>query len=1153
MGLPTVTEHQQPPPAGAEPDKRAQLARLLREKASRATSEFSLSSGQQALWFLHRSAPQSPAYNTALAVRIRAEVKADALQRAFETLVARHTSLRTTFPLRDRSPVQLVHGYRDLCFQQIDASAWTEQQLRENVQEDYGQPFVLESDPLMRVSLYRRAPHDQVLLLTLHHIICDAWSIWMLMRELSVLYPASLSGRRAELLPVKKQFHEFVAWQNGMLAGLEGEQLWQYWSRQLQGALPVLELPTDRPYPPLNDLRGASHFFTIAEPLKGRLVEVAKQQGATLYMILLATFQTLLHRYSGQDDIIVGSPVVGRSQADFSETVGYLTNPLPVRADLSGNPSFRDFLSQVRHVVLDGLTHQDLPFPRLVERLQPARVAGRTPVFQTMFVLQRPPQSEEFRALFAGERQGPVCWGGLEMEPFELAQMEGQFDLTWEAVEGKQRLSCVLKYRPDLFDPSTIQRVEGHLRTLLEAAVVNLDQRLGDLPILTGAEREQLTVLRDATRRDYPLDRCLHHWIEDQARATPERVAVELDKAADGRRFTYRELNARANQLARYLQQLGVGPETLVGICTERSLEMVIGLLGILKAGAAYVPLDPDYPPDRLAFMVEDAAGPVLLTQRACLDRVPGTAARVVVLDDVWEQIADQNDDDLRVLVGPENLAYVIYTSGSTGKPKGAANTHRGICNRLLWMQEEYGLNESDRVLQKTAYSFDVSVWEFFWPLMTGARLVLAVPGGHKDPDYLIGAIACHRITTLHFVPSMLPVFLDAAGVDRLSGTLRRVICSGEPLPYPLQQRFFERLHVELHNLYGPTEAAIDVTSWPCQRDAQRQIVPIGWPIANTQIHILDRYLHPVPVGVPGELYIGGVGLARGYWNRPELTAENFIPDPFSDAPDARLYKTGDLCRWLSDGAIEYLQRLDDQVKIRGFRIELGEVENTLAAHPQVREAVARVDREPGGEARLLAWLVPASEPAPSPAELRDFLKQRLPDYMVPAAFVRLDRLPLTPSGKCDRRALPAPEAQRSLPAENVVLPRTDAERKIAEIWRDVLSVDKVGVDDNFFDLGGHSLLLARLHTRLTETWGRSPSVVELFQFPTVATLAAYYASDGKPEPRPGRATAVRSDSRRDRRPGGRRDELPVSRRAGRRHFLAEPAAGSAIDHALLP
>ncbi|PYS88536.1 MAG: hypothetical protein DMF64_20235, partial [Acidobacteria bacterium] len=725
----------------------------------------------------------------------------------------------------------------------------------------------------------------------------------------------------------------------------------------------------------------------------------------------------------------------------------------------------------------------DVPFEKLVEELQPARDLSHAPLFQVLFVLQHAAKED-------------TRLQTLTMTPLKAETQTAKFDLLLLVEESEAELICGIEYNTDLFDAATIQRLLGHYEQLLTGIVADPTQPIWALPLLTPAERRLLSDWNE-TRRDYGAPMALHQMFEAQAERTPDAVALVFED----RHLTYRQLDEQANQLAHHLRALGVCAETRVGIMLERSLEMVTGLLAILKAGGAYVPLDPDYPQERLAFMLADAEVPVLLTHSHQLPRLAIRPRHVVCVDQDWPDIARQSKTRPACKVCADNLAYVIYTSGSTGKPKGAMNTHAAIYNRLCWMQEAYQLTAADHVLQKTPFSFDVSVWEFFWPLATGARLVLARPGGHRDSAYLVELIRREQITTLHFVPPMLQVFLDEAGVETCT-SLRRVICSGEALPRELQERFFARLNgPELHNLYGPTEAAVDVTAWACEPTDNHTSVPIGRPIANTQIYLLDEHYGLVPVGVSGELYIGGVQLARGYHRRAELSAERFIPNPFGGTPGARLYRTGDLARYLPDGQIEYLGRLDHQVKIRGFRIELGEIEAVLAAHAGVREAVVLAREDTPGDKRLVAYLVLHEGQSPSNTELRNALKEQLPDYMIPAQFISLAALPLTPNGKVDRRALPAPDRQRPDLERAFVAPRTPVEGVLASIWAEVLGVEQIGIHDNFFALGGDSIRSIQV-LALAKGRGLSFSLQQLFQHQTVAELAAALYGAGRDQER---------------------------------------------------
>jgi len=1058
-----------------------------------------LSVGQRALWFLQQVDPESAAYNLAGALRLLSPLDVPALQRAFQQLVKRHVSLRTTFPARDGEPAVSVHEDVEVDFIVHDSSAWDEAAVSQYLSHEAHRPFDVEAGPLLRIRLLNRS-EEQVLLLCLHHIIADQWSLAVLLKELGVLYEAECTGALVTLPELRSQYADYARWQKKLLSGESGEQLLSYWKKQLAGELPNLNLPTDRPYPPVQTYHGASHLFRLNADLTRSLKEVSCARDATLYMTVLSAFQVLLHGYTDQEDILIGSPAAGRSLAEFANVVGYFVNPLVIRADLTGNATFEAVLSRTRQTVLEAFEHQEYPFPLLTERLQPARDASRSPIFQVMFSMQNSPLSSGggLSALAVGEPGAKLQLGKLHLESLPFEQQSAMFDITLRMAEVEGELLASLQYNTDLFDPSTITRMAEHFQTLLHGIVTDPSQRLSELPLLTRAETCLLADWNQ-TERDYEQPYCPHELFEQQVERSPEAVALVFED----KQLNYAELNELANQLAKRLRQFGVKPETPIGLCVERSFEMVIGLLGILKAGGAYVPLNPSDPPERLSFMFEDSRAQVLLTQKRFGHLLPASRAHVIYLDEPYSESAGPTTGP-SLNVSPENLAYVIYTSGSTGQPKGAMNAHKAIVNRLLWMQEAYGLGPADCVLQKTPFTFDVSVWEFFWPLLVGARLVLARPGGHQDPAYLARLISAEQVTTLHFVPSMLQVFLDEPAV-RDCHSLKRVICSGEALPLALQERFFQLCDAELHNLYGPTEAAVDVTFWACERDSERLTVPIGRPIANTQIHLLNRHLRQTPVGVVGELYIGGIAVGRGYCNQPELTSERFIPDPFG-AAGARLYKTGDLARYQADGSIEFLGRVDHQVKLRGQRIELGEIEAVLAQHPAVQEAVVVV-REYGPGDQLVAYLVPDRRQSETEvvfasdvisengvSELKQdferYLRERLPSYMVPSTFVFLDKLPLTSSGKVDRRALPAPKQDRSELAEDFVGPRNEAEQTLAEIWANVLQIEKVGIHDNFFALGGDSILAIQIVARANRA-GLDLSPRQLFQYQTVAQLAA--------------------------------------------------------------
>lgn len=908
------------------------------------TGPMPLSFAQQRLWFLNQLEPNNPLYNIPIAIGMSGKLHFEALERALNEIVCRHEVLRTTFELRDNQPVQITAPVLRLHVPVVDLShlpkAEQEAEVKRLAIEGAKQIFDLETGPLFGATVLKLAPEDHVLLLNMHHIVSDGWSLWQFIREIAPLYGAFVEGKPSPLSEPPIQYADYAVWQRQWMSGDVLKQHLDYWTRQLHGAPEVFELPADRPRPPVQTYRGATIMRKLPLELLNKLRSFSQGESATLFMALLAAYQTLLFRYTGQPDLVIGSPIAGRNQADIEGLIGFFVNAIVMRTDLSGNPSFRELVHRVRTTALGAYAHQDLPFEKLVEVMQPERDLTRTPIFQVWFALQNAPRAD-FRL------------PGVELRTIDVHSGTSKFDLGLFVAEKADGLACLVEYSTDLFDAATIERFHDHFRVLLEAIVADPDQAITDLPILCEDERHQVVVEWNRTQMEYDHDVCLHRMIEQQVEKTPDAPALVFES----QQLSYRELNARANQLAHHLRKLGVGPEILAGVCTERSIEMVVALLAVMKAGGAYVPLDPDHPRDRLAMVIEDAAPPVLLTQEHLLDVIPPQSAPVFCLDRDWHTLNSEPTGNPESITGGKDQAYAIFTSGSTGKPKGVPNVHEGIVNRLLWMQHAYGLDSTDRVLQKTPYSFDVSVWEFFWPLMTGACLVVAKPEGHKDPNYLIDLIVRQRITTMHFVPSMLRIFLETGRVESCS-SLRRVICSGEALPADLETRFFERLQCELHNLYGPTEASVDVTYWQCQPGSGRSSVPIGRPVWNTQIYILDEQLRPAPIGVPGELHIGGVQLARGYLNRPQLTAEKFIRDPFSSEPGARLYKTGDLSRFLPDGNIEYLGRLDHQVKIRGFRIELGEIETTLNEQPGVRQSVVLAREDEPGDKRLAAYIV---------------------------------------------------------------------------------------------------------------------------------------------------------------------------------------------------
>ncbi len=1036
-----------------------------------------LSYAQERLWLLEQIGGLGSAYNLPAAIRLRGELDVAALQRAFALVVERHEVLRTRFAVLDGSPVQVIDpaGSFELAVEHLSELPESKRAAvaRERVRALVQQRFDLERGPLFRAHLLRLSDEEHIAVVVMHHIVSDGWSIGILIREVGALYGAFSQGKASPLSALAVQYADYGLWQRGWLQGDALEKQVAYWKQHLNGAPAALELPTDRPRPAVQSYRGANYHFALPGDLMAALNELAHCEGATLFMVVLAAFNVVLSRWSGQQDIVVGSPIAGRTHRELEGLIGFFVNTLVLRTDLRGDPIFKELLGQVKKTALAAYAHQDVPFEKLVEELNPVRDMSRQPLFQVLInSLQHEARAPDIAGLRLERLSGGTDTSIVDLELYIERRAEG-------------RLSMRIRYATDLFERSTVERLAGHLRVLLEGIVVNPDARLSELPLLPARERRQLLEEWNATAAAYPRDKCLHELFAEQAARTPDAVALVYEDSE----LSYGELDRRSNQLAHYLRGLGVGPETVVGLCVERSLEMVVGLLGILKAGGAYLPLDPGYPAERLAYMVGDAKAPVLVTQARLAGDLPAHGAQVVEIDADWARIERCPAGMPRNFSLPDNLAYVIYTSGSTGKPKGVGNSHSGIVNRLVWMQDAYKLGALDKVLQKTPFSFDVSVWEFFWPLICGSQLVIARPGGHQDPAYLAELIARQGVTIAHFVPSMLDIFLRGAELERC-GSLRDVMCSGEALSLETKNQFLASLPGRLHNLYGPTEAAVDVSAWLCTPDSAQ--VPIGRPIANMRLYVLDVDHEPVPIGVGGELYIGGVGLARGYLGRAGLTGERFVPSPFGDGE--RLYRTGDLARWRADGELEYLGRIDHQVKVRGYRIELGEIEARLVEHDSVGQAVV-VARDEGADRQLVAYIV-GDGVAPEPSLLRAHLKHSLPDYMMPSAFVLLDALPLTPNGKVDRRALPAPEDDAVVRGEYVA-PRTPREEVLAGIWADVLKLDRVGVHDNFFELGGHSLLAIGLLERMRQQ-GLHASVRTLFTAPTVATLADAVSSESE-------------------------------------------------------
>jgi amino acid adenylation domain-containing protein len=1146
-------------------------------------SDLPLSFPQQRMWFLYQLDSQTPFYNENLQLRIIGALNVSALEQSLNEIIRRHEALRTIFPTVDGFAVQRIIPTLTLNIPVVDLQGLKEAEVQQIITKEVRQPFDLSKPPLLRVTLLGLEPEFHLLILTIHHIIMDGWSIGIFIKELSALYQAFSTNSPTPLSELTIQYGDFTIWQRQWLTEeLQKRQL-NYWKQQLADAPLLLDLPTDYPRPSVQTFSGALKEFKLNSNLTAQLKSLSQKLGTTLFVTLLAAFASLLHRYSGQDDICIGSPFANRNRTEIEPLIGFFVNTLVLRTQIKENPSFSDFITQVQQVVLDAYAHQDVPFEQIVEVLQPARSPSYNPLFQVMFALEN-------ISLDAFES------AGITMTPEIIERGTAKFDLSLLMFETQQGIIGSWEYNTDLFDETTIRAMVGHFETLLEGIVANRQQRVSELPLLTQRERNQLLFEWNNTTKDYPHDKCIHQLFEEQVERTPDAVAVVFE----GEQLTYRELNAKANQLANYLQTLGVKPEILVGICVERGLEMLVGLLGILKAGGAYVPLDPKYPIERLSFMLEDTQVPVLLTQQQLLEKLPQHQAYVVCLDTDWQFISQSSQDNGIATVQASNLAYVIYTSGSTGRPKGVTIPHGAIANHCGIIQQAYALVQSDRVLQFASINFDASLEQIFPTLIVGATLVMR-GSDVWTPTSFQKIISDFGLTVVNlptaYWQQLAQEWIKTQVLDTNS-QLRLVLVGGDVMlpEYVTIWQQSPMSCVRLVNAYGPTETTITATLFEIlpqlSEDINLKKIPIGRPLPNKTVYILDRNLQPVPIGVPGELYIGGACLAKGYLNCPELTQEKFILNPFSDATE-RLYKTGDLARYLSDGNIEYLGRIDNQVKIRGFRIELGEIEAVLAQHPDVREAVVMVREDIPSNKLLVAYIVsnliperipyhnecqleldgnmlnlhtedisnggvgllglPAiadgkcvrlnlllpgesktrwlsgtvawSRPPQAGIEfhltateqaevensvtyllstqglwktlqrtvtgnLRTYLKQKLPDYMMPSAFVLMKALPLTPNGKVDRRILPTPDNSVRELENKFIAPSTSTEVKVAAIWAEVLGLQQISINDNFFELGGHSLLATQIISRIRETFFIEIPLRNFFESPTIFSLA---------------------------------------------------------------
>ena len=1033
-----------------------------------------LSPSQERFWLLDQLDPDHAGNKVSLALRMRGSLNLSALHCSLNEIVGRHEILRTTFDRIDGELRQIVHPPMGLELPTEHLGGFSpedrEVELLTRLRLSTRQRFDLVKGPLIHARLLRLANEDHVLLLAVHHTVFDGVSSDVMWRELLALYPKFCRGDTSELPPLELQYHDYAAWQRRRIAEGDLRRQLAYWEERLGDGPPRLALPTDRPRTRAEKRTGDTVELMLSGSRLQKLLALRAEEDTSFTNLLLAAFTVLLHRCTGQSDICMGIATGGRSSPDLNSLLGVFINTVILRADLSDDPTFRTFLKRFREVTSGAYRHSEIPFEKVLAQMQAKRgnLQGTFP---------------EVLCSIVDVSRVDLDMPQLEVGRIDIPPQDPHFELTFYVYKHPQTTRVILLYDTALFDRPTIERMAQHYVNLLEAVVADPDAVVSRLPVLGPAERDEVLELGRGEVRDFPDGSCIHDLLEAQVDRAPEAVAVVEGET----RLTYGELNARANRLARHLRGLGVVPETLVGIFMERSVDLVVAVLGVLKAGGAYVPMDTSHPPRRLQAVLEDAAPPVLLTQSKLLARLPEHSGKAVCLDLDREEIERHEVGNLAAAATADNLAYVMYTSGSTGTPKGALICHRSLCNFVTWAQRIFPLDETDRVPFKTPFTFDASVWELYAPLVAGAQQILAPPEVPWDLDELVATIRRHEVTIVKLVPSLLRLLLDHPGFANC-GFLRRVLCGGEALPTELAASLRERSDAVLYNVYGPTEATVDASWYTCDPDDEQTIQPIGQAVDNVRLYLLDSNLEPVPRGTPAELYIGGVGVARGYLNRPELTAECFVPDPFVTDPDARLYKTGDLARFRQDGELEFLGRLDHQVKIHGQRIELGEIELALNAHPGIRQSVVAGHAAESDRSRLVAYFVRADGGETTSEELKAFLRESLPEPMVPSVFVVLDELPMTRHGKIDRKALPEPQ-QSAGDAKTYVAPHGKVEVALAGIWADLLGFDRVGTHDNFFELGGDSIVSIQVVSRAREAGiGLTPRM--MFQYHTIAELA---------------------------------------------------------------
>jgi len=1066
-------------------EKLALLKKQLLQKTKNEDLTFPQSYGQRALYFLYITSPESTAYNVCFTARITSEINIPAFKKSFQRLINRDQSLRSNFKIIDGNPVQTVSGFKEICFTEVDVSDKSESEIKKIVTGYHRTPFDLENGDVFKVYLLKKSENNFILLISVHHIACDGWSIGIMLNELKQIYESEKDNKNISFPPLTIKYSDYVKFQIEFVQSEKGAEQWSYWKEELRGELPVLNLTADKTRPALQTFNGDTEYFQLEKELADEVNKFSKTEGTTVFVTLLSAYFVFLYKYSGQNDIIIGSPTTGRTKTEFDKLIGYFINPVSVRGSISGSDSFKAILKQIKKKILNAVSNQDYPFPLIVEKLLNKRDPGRSAVFQTFFGMQKIQQDEELQEIIVYNNDDvKVNWGSLTLQPYGITQQDGQFDLSLDLIAGKKLFSGAFKYNSDIFDKETISGMAENFKNLLKNILTYPDSELKELDLLPAKIRNKLVTERNNTNREFANFDFVHALIHKNAEKYPEAAALITDDAE----LSYRELEDSSNRLANYLIKKGLRSGDLICVCMERSPDMVISILGVLKSGAAYVPVDPNYPADRIAHMISDSGSKYILTQKKLLDFLQNIKAETIITDDEKSEYLKEDISYPGINLSLTDPAYAIYTSGSTGLPKGVLISHRSLTNHMLWMINEFNFDSTVRVLQKTPFSFDASVWEFYLPFLTGGSLVIAGPDGHMDTAYMKEIIKRNNVNVLQMVPSLLNLFLDEPGIEECN-SLKYIFSGGEALTKYLCTKVYIKLDVTLCNLYGPTEATIDSAFYICSKNETDENIPIGKPVNNAKAYILDGDMNPVPDRTAGELYLSGVNIALGYVNNKTLTDEKFSDNIFSKIPGEKMYRTGDIAKYNSKGELVFLGRSDEQVKFRGYRIELGEIESVLNNIRGINNSIVLLREDKPGNKKLTAYIVADKNTVQNINELKLFLKGKLPEYMIPSAYVILDKIPYTPNGKVDKNSLPAPD-DKLISGGDYKEPLKPVEIILSNIWKDVLKIEKAGINDNFFELGGDSIISIQIISRANRE-GIKISPRQMFQHQTIAELSA--------------------------------------------------------------